>query len=236
MSLGVPEGDGVIAGIIARGLIAGLRLEQADDLLPVAEAIGAGGVAAIEVALTPASIQILPQAQRKLARGIFLGAGSILTPEAAREAIRAGTAFVATPTLNPDVIRVCREARVPIIPGAFTPTEIYQARDLGASLITVYPAGPLGADYIKSILAVIPEVRLVAAGGTSLENVGDFIRAGAAAVGVGDGILSKDLLARRDFAEITRRARAAVEAVQHARGHVARPVQPIRPVEGPDVR
>jgi 2-dehydro-3-deoxyphosphogluconate aldolase/(4S)-4-hydroxy-2-oxoglutarate aldolase len=223
--------------ILTGGIIAVSRLERAEDLQPAAEAIREGGITAIEVALdAPRILQAFGAATVKLGGDVLLGLGSVLTPEAAREAIRAGAAFVAAPNLSPDVIRVCREARVPIIPGAFTPTEIVQAWNLGASLVKIFPAGPAGAGYIEEILFTLPDVRLAPAGGISLENVGDFIRAGAAAVGVGDQMISKDLLARREFSEITRRAQAFVQAVQRARGQVERPAQPVRPVEGPDTR
>ncbi|MFI5338352.1 MAG: bifunctional 4-hydroxy-2-oxoglutarate aldolase/2-dehydro-3-deoxy-phosphogluconate aldolase [Candidatus Methylomirabilales bacterium] len=223
--------------ILAGGIIAILRPERTEDLLPVAEAIRAGGVTAIEVTPTaPGAVQALGPARMKLGRDVVLGLGSVLTAEAARDALQAGVAFVAAPNLNPEVIRVCREARVSVIPGAFTATEIVQAWGLGASIVKVFPAVPAGAGYIKEILSTLPDVRLAPTGGISLQNVGDFIRAGAAAVGVGDEIVSKDLLAQREFSEITRRARAFVEAVQRARGQVARPMQPVRPIEGPDVR
>ncbi len=223
--------------ILAGGIIASLRPERTEDLLPVAEAICDGGGTAIEIAF-PASgtIRDLVSARDKLGRGILLGFGSVLTPKAARDALQAGAAFVAAPNVNPEVIRVCREARVPVIPGAFTATEIVQAWGLGASIVKVFPAGPAGAGYIEEILFTLPDVRLAPTGGISLQNVGDFIRAGAAAVGVADEIVSKDLLAQQEFSEITRRARAFVEAVQRARGQVARPTQPVRPIEGPDVR
>jgi 2-dehydro-3-deoxyphosphogluconate aldolase/(4S)-4-hydroxy-2-oxoglutarate aldolase len=143
---------------------------------------------------------------------------------------------VAAPNLNPDVLQACGAAGVPAIPGAFTPTEILQAWKLGASLVKVFPAGPAGAGYVGEIFRAVPEVRLVAAGGISLANVGEFIRAGAAAVGVDEEMVPGDALARRDFAEIARRTGAFAEAVQRARGTAARPSQPVRPIEGPDVR
>lgn len=221
----------------AVGVIAILRLPSADVLVPSVEAIREGGVSAIEVSpIAPGALQALGPARVKLGPGVLLGVGSVLTPEAARDSIRAGAAFVAAPNLNPEVIRVCREACVPVIPGAFTATEIVQAWDLGASLVKVFPAGPAGAGYVKEILFALPDLRLVPAGGIRLEDVGDFIRAGAAAIEVGREIISEDLLARREVSEITRRVRAFVETVRRARGQMARPVQPVRPIEGPDVR
>ena len=221
----------------AVGVIAILRLPSADVLVLSAEAIREGGVSVIEVSpVPPGALQALGPARVKLGPGVLLGVGPVLTPQAARDSIRAGAAFVAAPNLNPKVIRVCREACVAVIPGAFTVTEIVQAWDLGASLVKILPAGPAGAGYVKEILFALPDLRLVPAGDIRLEDVGDFIRAGAAAVEVGREMLSEDLLARRETSEITRRVSAFVETVRRARGQMARPVQPVRPVEGPDVR
>jgi 2-dehydro-3-deoxyphosphogluconate aldolase/(4S)-4-hydroxy-2-oxoglutarate aldolase len=221
-------GHGRTELLIEGGIVAILWLERDSDLAPAIEAIRDGGVTAIEILFAgPTAIQPLGSVSTRLRRGISLGIGGVLTPEAAREAIRAGAAFVVAPNLNPGV---------PAIPGAFTPTEILQAWKLGASLVKVFPAGPAGAGYVGEILRAVPEVRLVAAGGISLANVGEFIRAGAAAVGVDDEMVPGDALARRDFAEIARRTGAFAEAVQRARGIAARPSQPVRPIEGPDVR
>jgi 2-dehydro-3-deoxyphosphogluconate aldolase/(4S)-4-hydroxy-2-oxoglutarate aldolase len=237
MGIAIMQRDERTEQIVAGGIIAILRLERADDLLPVAEAIREGGVTAIEFTLTtPGSIQALVPARAKLGREVLLGVGTVLTAEQAREAMLAGAEFVVAPILNPEVIRACRDRRVPVIPGAFTATEIVQAWDLGASLVKVFPAGPVGPRYIKDLLAPLPHVRLVPTGGVSLENVEDFIRAGAAAVGVGGEMVPKDLVERRAFDEITRRARAFAEAVRRAREQGRRPVPPVRPIEGPDVR
>lgn len=237
------EGDaGMKAGevadqIRAGGLVAIMRLPAPDDLLPAAEAIREGGVTAIEFTLTtPGAIEALGPARSRLGGGILLGVGTVLSAEAAREAIRAGAEFLVAPTLNPDVVRACREAGVPVIPGAFTPTEIVQAWELGASLVKVFPAGPVGPRYIQDLQGPLPHIPLVPTGGVSLENVSAFIQAGAAAVGVGGEMVSRDLLTRRAFAEITSRARGFSEAVRRARQEAQWAVPPVKPIEGPDVR
>jgi 2-dehydro-3-deoxyphosphogluconate aldolase/(4S)-4-hydroxy-2-oxoglutarate aldolase len=194
-------------------------------------------VSVIEVTPIPSgSIQALGPARARLGRGVLLGVGGILTPEAARDAVRAGAAFVAAPNVNPEVIRVCREARVPVIPGAFTPTEIVQAWDLGPGLVKVFPAGPVGPSYIKDLLAALPQLKLLPAGGISLEKVGDFIGAGAAAVEMETEEVTREFMAQREVTAITHRAQAFAEAVRRARGEAGRPVIPVRPIEGPDVR
>jgi 2-dehydro-3-deoxyphosphogluconate aldolase/(4S)-4-hydroxy-2-oxoglutarate aldolase len=229
--------DDVVKQITQGGIVAIIRLPSADDLLPAAEAIRDGGVTAVEFSLTtPGALQALARARLRLGREIRLGVGTVLAAEAARDSIRAGAEFLTAPNLNPEVVRAGREAGVPVIPGAFTPTEIVQAWDLGASLVKVFPAGPVGPRYIKDLRGPLPHIPLVPTGGVSLENAGAFILAGAAALGVGGELVSTDLLERRAFREITARAREFAEAVRLARAQAKRPVQPIQPIEGPDTR
>ncbi|HSB80076.1 MAG TPA: bifunctional 4-hydroxy-2-oxoglutarate aldolase/2-dehydro-3-deoxy-phosphogluconate aldolase [Candidatus Methylomirabilis sp.] len=223
--------------IVAGGVIAIIRLPGPGDLLPAAEALREGGITAIEFALTePGAIQAIEAVRIRLRGSVLLGVGTVLSPEAARDAIRAGAEFLVGPTLNPEVIRAGREAGVPVIPGAFTPTEIVQAWDSGASLVQVFPAGPIGPRYIKDLRGSLPHIALVPTGGVSLENVGAFIYAGAAAVGVGGELVSQDLLDRRAFREITDRAQEFVEAIRRARRAAPHAVPPIKPIEGPDIR
>jgi 2-dehydro-3-deoxyphosphogluconate aldolase/(4S)-4-hydroxy-2-oxoglutarate aldolase len=211
--------DERVERIQAGGVIAILRLEAAEDLLPAAEAIREGGVTAIEFTLTtPGAIRALGPAREKLGGGVLLGVGTVLTAAAAREAIAAGAEYVVAPNLNPAVIGACRDAEVPVVPGAFTPTEIVRAWDLGASLVKVFPVGSVGPRYIKDLRGPLPHIPLVPTGGVSLENVEGFIRAGAAAVGVGGEMAPGELLARRAFGEVTKRARQFADAVRRARG------------------
>jgi 2-dehydro-3-deoxyphosphogluconate aldolase/(4S)-4-hydroxy-2-oxoglutarate aldolase len=223
--------------ILEGGIIAIVRLPAAEDLLPTAEAIRNGGVTAIEFTLTtPGAIRSLEPARAKLGRGILLGVGTVLTAEAAREAFLAGAQFLMAPNLNPEVVRAGREAGVPVIPGALTPTEIVRAWEAGASLVEVFPAGPMGPRYIRDLQGPLPHIPLLPAGGVSLESAAAFIQAGAVALGVGGEMVSRDLLARRAFREITARARAFVDAVKSARGQPVPPAPPIKPIEGPDTR
>jgi 2-dehydro-3-deoxyphosphogluconate aldolase/(4S)-4-hydroxy-2-oxoglutarate aldolase len=210
--------DERVERLLAGGVIAILRLATADDLQPVAEAIREGGVTAIEFTLTtPGAIRALEPAREKLGGGVLLGVGTVLTAEAARDAIAAGAEYVVAPNVNPAVVGVCRDRHVPVVPGAFTPTEIVQAWDLGASLVKVFPVGSIGPRYIKDLRGPLPHIPLVPTGGVSLENVEAFIAAGAAAVGVGGEMVPKEVLARREFGEITARAREFAEAVRRAR-------------------
>jgi 2-dehydro-3-deoxyphosphogluconate aldolase/(4S)-4-hydroxy-2-oxoglutarate aldolase len=165
-----------------------------------------------------------------------VGAGTILTAEEAKDAIRAGAQFLAAPTLNPEVLHVGLERDVAVIPGAFTATEIARAWQLGASLVKLFPAGPVGPAYVRDLQAPLPYVPLIPSGGVTLHNAQEFIRAGAAAIGVGSALALRDSLTRGSFAAITERARAFAEAVQLARRQDGQTTPPVKPIEGPDVR
>lgn len=213
-----PHAERFVGRIRAGGVIAILRLEAAEDLVPVAEAIQAGGVTAIEFTLTtPGAVRALRPARMRLSREVLLGVGTVLCAEAAQEAIEAGAEFVVAPNLNPSVVAACRAAGIPVIPGAFTPTEIVEAWDAGASLVKVFPVGSVGPRYIRDLRGPFPHIPLVPTGGVSLDNLEAFMQAGAVAVGVGGEMVPKDLLARRAFPEITARARAFADAVRRAR-------------------
>ncbi len=227
--------DESVRQIVEGGLIAIFRLPSAEDLLPVAQALRDGGITAIEIALiTPGAVEALGAARSKLGREILLGAGAVFTAEAARDAVRAGAEFLASPTLVPAVIQAGRAAGIPVMPGAFTATETVRAREAGASLVQVVPAGSVGPRYLRDLRKSLPNIPLVPAGGVSLETVGAFIYAGAAAVGVDDELVQPDLLARHAFRDISSRTQEFAEAVRRARKQAGRPVIPIRPIEGSD--
>jgi 2-dehydro-3-deoxyphosphogluconate aldolase/(4S)-4-hydroxy-2-oxoglutarate aldolase len=227
--------DERIQGIVASGVIAILPAERGEDVLPIAEAIAEAGAGAIEV--VPASLDLLGaigEARTRLGRSPLLGVGGIVGEDAAWEVIRTGAAFVASPHLDAEVLRFCREEGVPGLPSALTPTEMAHAWDLGAGLVKLFPAGAVGPEYVRWTLHALAHVRVVAAGGVAVEGVGAFIRAGATAIGVEIG--TEDGTGRRALREIGQRVRAYADAVEQARGQLIRPAPPVRPVEGPDLR
>ena len=209
--------------LLASGVIAVIRVRETAALGAAARALAAGGVGGVEITLTtPGAIEAIGDlASDSGLAGCLLGAGTVLDEAAARDVIAAGARFVVSPVLDPAVIRVCRDRHIPCIPGAFTPTEILAAWRAGASLVKVFPAAAVGPGYARDILASMPFLRLVPSGGVSLENAGEWIRAGAAAVSVGGALLSAALLRSESGAELTRRARAVVESVAQARRALA---------------
>ncbi|MER3545760.1 MAG: 2-dehydro-3-deoxyphosphogluconate aldolase [Chloroflexota bacterium] len=210
--------DDQIRLISESGVIAIVRFDRSEELVEVARAVRAGGVRAIEFTMTtPNALDIIAQAVREFGDEVLLGAGTVLDPETARAAILAGAEFIVAPTLNPRVIEVAHRYSKTVIPGAFTPTEILTAWECGADFVKVFPAEFGGPAYIKAVRAPLPQVRLIPVGGVSLETVGDFIRAGCAAVAVGSHLVKKSAIAARNFNELTELARQFVAAVNQAR-------------------
>jgi len=204
--------------IVREGLIAIVRLGSADRLLDVARALAAGGVRTIEFTLTtPHALDTLEVASSAFEEDIVLGAGTVLDPETARAAILAGARFIVSPTLSRGTIEVCRRYGAAAIPGAYTPTEMLAAWEWGANLVKVFPAGNLGPKYIRDVLAPLGQLRLVPTGGVKLDNVAEFLRAGACAVAVGSNLVDPTAVAAEDFGSITSKAREFHNAVVAAR-------------------
>jgi 2-dehydro-3-deoxyphosphogluconate aldolase/(4S)-4-hydroxy-2-oxoglutarate aldolase len=200
------------------GIIAIVRFDRPEQLIQVAQAIRAGGVGIIEFTMTtPNALDIIEESGREFGDEVLLGAGTVLDAETARAAILAGAEFIVSPTLDPEVIEVCRRYSKVVIPGAFTPTEILTAWQRGADFVKVFPASFGGPGYLKAIRGPLPQVKLIPVGGVSLENSADFIRAGAVAVAVGGNLVKKSAIAEGNFAELTETARQFVAAVREGR-------------------
>ena len=205
--------------ILSGGVIAIMRAPSATQLLDAAKAIYEGGVDIIEVTMTtPGALSVVEQAVSQIGDRVLFGAGSVLDPETARLAILAGAQFVVSPTLNLETIEMCKRYAVPVIPGAFTPTEILTAWEHGADIVKVFPASVGGPAYIKAIKAPLPQIRLAAVGGVTIENTAQFFSAGIDVIGVGAELVNARLLESGTFDEITRRARAFRQEVEKARG------------------
>jgi 2-dehydro-3-deoxyphosphogluconate aldolase/(4S)-4-hydroxy-2-oxoglutarate aldolase len=204
--------------ILETGVVAIMRARSADQLLEAAEAVLAGGVKAIEVTMTtPGALDVIRQAVNKFGSEVLFGVGSVLDPETARSAMLAGAQFVVCPTLNLKTIEICNRYSVPVMPGAYTPTELLTAWEAGATIVKVFPANAGGPAYIKAVKAPLPQIRLAAVGGVDLNNTADFIRAGVDIVGVGGELVSQKLLDAKDFAAITERARGFRGQVERGR-------------------
>jgi 2-dehydro-3-deoxyphosphogluconate aldolase/(4S)-4-hydroxy-2-oxoglutarate aldolase len=200
------------------GVVAVIRMKDAAKLRRVVDAIAAGGVRAIEVTMTvPGAIELIATLARSLPPEIVLGAGTVTDAATARAVIDAGARYVVSPVFRREVIAACHERDVASAPGCFTPTEILDAHDFGADVIKIFPATALGPQFIKDVRAPLPQVRLMPTGGVSLDNAGDWIKAGAVAVGVGSALLDTRAIDEGRFDVLTSNARRIVASVAAAR-------------------
>ena len=208
----------VTARIEALGIVAVIRLKDPAKLRAVVDALADGGVRALEVTMTvPGAVELIRQLAPALPAGFLLGAGTVIDAAAARAVIDAGASFVVGPVFRPDVIAACHERDVPAMPGCFSPTEILAAHDAGADIVKLFPATALGPQFIRDVRAPLPQVKLMPTGGVTLDNAGDWIRAGAVAVGLGSALLDAKAIDAGRFDVIADNARRVVANVAAAR-------------------
>jgi len=201
------------------GIIAIIRAESSAQLFQVASALREGGIKIVEVTMTtPDALEVIKEISGRFKEEILIGVGTVLDPETARSAILAGAEFIVSPTLNKEVITLAHRYSKVVIPGAFTPTEVLTAWEVGADLVKVFPAGISGPSYIKSLRGPLPQIPLVPTGGVDLDNVASFIQAGAFAVAAGSSLVKKEFLKERNFKELTKLSKKFREAVEKAKG------------------
>ena len=200
------------------GVVAVIRLKDPDTLHAVVDALAAGGVRALEVTMTvPRAVELIGELAPTLPDGFLLGAGTVTDARTARAVIDAGAAYIVSPVFRPEVIAACHEHQVPAIPGCLTPTEILAAHEAGADIIKVFPATALGPQYIKDVRAPLPQVKLMPTGGVTPDNAGDWIRAGAVAVGIGSALVDAKAIDAGRFDLIRSNAERVVASVASAR-------------------
>jgi 2-dehydro-3-deoxyphosphogluconate aldolase/(4S)-4-hydroxy-2-oxoglutarate aldolase len=206
--------------MIQEGLVPVIRVSSAQEAIDVADAIKEGGVTLIEITMSvPGAIDVIKELAQKYRDEIIMGAGTVLDPETGRAALLAGAQFIVTPTLNLDVIQLAHRYSAVVVPGAMTPTEILTAWNAGADMVKVFPAAQLGGpEYLKAIRGPLPQILLVPTGGVNLQNAGAFIKAGAAALGVGGELVDKKAVKEKKFHIITENTRAFIKAIREARG------------------
>ena len=202
------------------GIIPIIRAASADVAMPVAEALLQGGLPIVEITMTvPHAIDAIRAVAKRFAGKVLLGAGTVTDAETARRAVDAGAEFIVTPCVAPEVIEAAHRTGVAVLPGALTPTEVFEAFRLGGDMVKVFPVQSVGgAAYLRALRGPFPDIPLVPTGGVSPENIGEMFKAGAAAVGVGSELISQDALARRDYAAIGSLAKQFLAAVRKARG------------------
>lgn len=201
-------------------LIAIVRGLPPEHMLPLVEALAAGGLSMVEVTFaqarpetwtdTAASIRSINQ---RFGEAVQVGAGTVMSVEQVRRAAEAGARYIISPNVDADVIAETRRLELASFPGALTPTEITEAYRLGANAVKVFPAGTLGAGYIKALKAPLAHIPLMAVGGVNERNAADFLKAGAIGLGVGGNLVNKEWIEQGAWDKITALARAYREAV-----------------------
>mgnify|MGYP001341828700 FL=1 len=218
---GVQNGKGddamrfdLLSAIRQHRLIAILRGFDADQIVPLAEALFAGGIRLIEVTMnTPdAARQIRALAAHGEGKW-HVGAGTVIDVAAARQALACGATYFVTPNLDEDVLAFAADAGVDVLPGALTPTEIVRAHRHGAKAVKLFPASAMGPAYVKDLQGPLAHIPLVAVGGVSLDNAAAYLAAGAVGLGLGSQLLDRQALRDGNYALITERARQFVQAV-----------------------
>jgi 2-dehydro-3-deoxyphosphogluconate aldolase/(4S)-4-hydroxy-2-oxoglutarate aldolase len=206
-------------GLVSCGVVAIARRLTADTAPQVADALVEGGVLAFEITLNEPVAGALRSIESIAARapGLAIGAGTVLSIEAAQRAIEAGARFLVMPHTDPELVHWAAERGIPTLPGAFTPTEVLAAWRAGAAAVKLFPASVAGAAFVRECLGPFPDIPLVPSGGVTVQSAGDFIRAGAVAVGVGSWLIGDAAPAG-----IRARARQIVEAVAEARAALSR--------------
>ena len=199
--------------IIAKNrIVAIVRLDDLSTAKNITDALTAGGIRAIEFTLTnQAAVPTIAEIVKQVDDSVAIGAGSVITVEQVRAVAAAGAQFVVSPVTKRDVIDACLTLDLPTMPGAFTPSEIQQAWEWGASVVKVFPANHLGKRYIKDVMAPLPHLRLMPTGGVKADNLRDFLENGAFALGVGSALINKEAVAGREWKKLEAKARRYVD-------------------------
>ena len=214
-----PTRTATVSSLSSLGIVAVIRLRDAAKLRAVVDALAAGGVRALEITMTvPNAVGLLRELSDTLPDGFLLGAGTVTDATTARAVIDAGARFVVGPVFRREIITVCHDRDVAVMPGCFSPTEMFEAYEAGADLVKIFPATMLGPQFIKDVRAPLPHVKLMPTGGVTIDNAGEWIRAGAVAVGLGSALIDAAAVERGDLARVTENARRVVANIAAVRG------------------
>src|SRR5215207_258849 len=207
----------ILRRITEAGVVAVVRAESGDEARRVADAVLEGGCPAVEMTFTvPRAHRVIEElAAAYKPSELILGAGTVLDPETARIAILSGASYVVSPSLNVETVRLCNRYQVPVMPGAMTVREVLEALEAGADIVKLFPGEAFGPGIIKAIKGPLPQAPLMPTGGVDLSNVGEWIRAGAVAVGAGGSLTGG--AKSGDFASVTRAARDFIAKIREER-------------------
>ncbi|MBO1512498.1 bifunctional 4-hydroxy-2-oxoglutarate aldolase/2-dehydro-3-deoxy-phosphogluconate aldolase [Metabacillus bambusae] len=204
-----------LSRMLENKIIAIIRGANPNDVIRISQALNDGGIKLIEITMnSPNALSVIKQVSSELGDKVLIGAGTVLDAETARSAILAGATFILSPTVDIETIKLTKRYGVVSIPGAFTPTEILSAYEKGADIIKVFPA-TLGPNYIKDILGPLPQIPLLPTGGIDLENLNQFIEAGAVGCGIGSALVNtKHEITEEYLQQLTKKASQFVSAIK----------------------
>lgn len=208
----------VLKALGEHGAVLIVRCETEEEAVNGIRAVMEGGIKAVEVTFTvPGAPGVIRRVKHEFGDSILLGAGTVLTPEQAEDAVDAGASYLISPNADEKVIGAAKRLNVASIPGAFTATEVVRAWDLGADAVKIFPASVGGPAYIKALKAPLPNIPMIPTGGVDERTVGDFFRAGAFAVGAGGALFDLKRLKAKDYAGMTEVAKRFTTALRLAR-------------------
>lgn len=203
--------------LLRTGVVAILRANTPEHLLPAGRALCAAGLTCLELTMTtPGALDALATLRRELGDAADIGMGSVRGREAARRGVEAGASFLVSPLFDAEVLQVGLAAGIPVHPAGMTPAELVTAWDAGAAVVKLFPASTVGPGHVRAVREPVPELRIMATGGIGLDDIGAWLRAGALAVGLG-GSLAADALRGGDLAALADRARQALRTAADAR-------------------
>jgi len=205
-----------LSQILQHKIVAILRGANPNDVLKIAEALHKGGIKLLEITFnSPNALELLKKLSSQMKNEMLIGMGTVLNAATAKQAIAAGAKFILSPALNPETIKATKEAGAVSIPGAFTATEILMAYENGADIVKVFPASA-GADYIKDIRGPLPHIPLMPTGGVTINNVSNFFKAGAVAVGIGSDLVNTKQEVNHEYLRLlSGKAKAFVEIAKN---------------------
>jgi 2-dehydro-3-deoxyphosphogluconate aldolase/(4S)-4-hydroxy-2-oxoglutarate aldolase len=205
--------------LVDSGVVAVMRGADADTVIDVAQALKEGGVTAYEItADNPDAMDLIEEVSASFSEDeAIVGAGTVLDGATARTAIMSGAEFVVGPNFDPDVVEVCNRYGTLVAPGILTPTEAVDAYEAGADLVKVFPASVMGPDHLASISGPLPQIPMMPTGGIDVDNVADYVRAGAVVVGAGSAVMDAEAIEAGDFEALTETAREFTQVIEDAR-------------------
>ncbi len=209
----------IASQIMVEGLVAIVRVSRPELAMPLATALVAGGIRAVELTMSiPNALEAVRTIDRELGGEILLGVGTVIDDDTCRAAIDAGAKYIVSPVTRPSLVKVAHAMDRPVMLGAYTPTEAQTAHEAGSDFVKIFPADTLGPGYIKSLLAPLPHLKIVPTGGVNLDTMEAFLAAGSAALGTGSALLKKEIIAGENWGELERLARRYADKLAELKG------------------